>query len=77
MTNIIFKSPLFEESKKKVVEKGVKAFLEEDYMSAIHLLVPQAESAIRALVELMGGGESKIDLTALHSARSPRGVDVA
>ena len=29
------------------------------------------------LVELIGGGESKIDLTALHSARSPRGVDVA
>ncbi len=53
--NFILKSPIFEESKRDIVQKGVKAYLEEDYMFAIHILVPQAEAAIRTLVELMGG----------------------
>ena len=55
LASFIMKSPIFEESKKDIVKKGVQAYLEEDYMSAIHILVPQAESAIRTLVELMGG----------------------
>jgi len=55
VTSFILKSPVFEDSKKDIVQKGVKAYLEEDYMSAIHILVPQAEAAIRTLVELMGG----------------------
>jgi len=55
LTSFILRSPIFEESKKDIVQKGVKAYLDEDYMSAIHILVPQAEAAIRTLVELMGG----------------------
>jgi len=55
VTNFILKSPIFEDSKKEIVQKGVKAYLEKDYMSAIHILVPQAEAAIRTLVEFMGG----------------------
>lgn len=55
LTSFILRSPIFEESKKDIVQKGVKAYLDEDYMSAIHVLVPQAEAAIRTLVELMGG----------------------
>jgi hypothetical protein len=51
----ILKSPIFDDSKKDIVLKGVTAFLEDDYMTAIHILVPQAEAAIRTLVELMGG----------------------
>lgn len=55
LSSFILKSPIFEDSKKDIVMKGVTTFLEEDYMSAIHILVPQAEAAIRTLVELMGG----------------------
>lgn len=55
LTSFILQSPIFEESKKDIVHKGVQAYLEEDYMSTIHILVPQAEAAIRTLVELMGG----------------------
>lgn len=54
LTSFIMRSPIFEESKKDIVKKGVQAYLEKDYMSAIHILLPQAESAIRTLVELMG-----------------------
>lgn len=55
LASFILKSPIFEDSKKDIVLKGVTAFLEEDYMTAIHILIPQAEAAIRTLVELMGG----------------------
>jgi len=55
LTEYIFHSPIFEESKKGLIQAGVQAYLAEDYTSAIHVLVPQAEAAIRTLVELMGG----------------------
>ena len=55
LTGYIFQSPIFEESKKDLVHPGVQAYLDEDYISAIHILVPQAEAAMRTLVELMGG----------------------
>lgn len=55
LTEYIFQSPIFEESKKDLINAGIQAYLAEDYISAIHILVPQAEAAIRTLVELMGG----------------------
>jgi hypothetical protein len=55
LTEYIFQSPIFEESKKDLIQSGVQAYLGEDYISAIHILVPQAEAAVRTLVELMGG----------------------
>lgn len=55
ITNFILKAPIFEESKKDIVQRGVEAYLNEDYISAIHILIPQAEAAIRTLVELTGG----------------------
>lgn len=48
-------SPLFESSKRSLVFKGVEAYLTSDYVTALHVLIPQAESAIRNLVEFMGG----------------------
>jgi hypothetical protein len=59
LTSFILRSPIFEESKKDIVVKGVRAYLDEDYVSAIHILVPQAEAAIRTLVELMGSATLK------------------
>ncbi|SOD20712.1 DUF4209 domain-containing protein [Nitrosomonas ureae] len=55
ITEFIFLSPIFEESKRGIVQTGVQAFLQQDYVAAIHILVPQAEAAIRSLVEFMGG----------------------
>jgi hypothetical protein len=55
VTDFVYKSPIFEASKKDLVYAGIQAYLNEDYISAIHILVPQAEAAIRTLVELMGG----------------------
>jgi hypothetical protein len=55
LSGFILASPIFEDSKEDIVKKGLQAYLEADYMSAIHILVPQAEAAIRMLVELTGG----------------------
>ncbi len=55
ITDFVFCSPIFEESKKDIIKKGIEAFLSGDYISTIHILVPQIEAAIRTLVQLMGG----------------------
>ncbi len=55
LTEFILQSPIFEETKREIIQSGVEAFLKEDYISAIHILVPQAEAAIRTLVEFVGG----------------------
>lgn len=55
LTDFIFKSPLFEETKQDIIHAGLRAYLNQDYISAIHILVPQIEAAIRTLVELTGG----------------------
>lgn len=59
ITDFVYKSPIFEESKKGLILVGVRAYLNQDYISAIHVLVPQAEAAIRMLVELMDVATSK------------------
>ena len=55
ITDFVFNSPIFEESKKDIIQKGIEAFLSKDYISAIHILIPQIEAALRTLVGLMGG----------------------
>lgn len=55
LTDFVLKSPIFEETKKDIIHAGLQAYLNQDYISAIHILVPQTEAAIRSLVELAGG----------------------
>jgi hypothetical protein len=38
-----------------IIERAVKAYFEKDYLTAIHLFLPQFEEAIRNLVEMNGG----------------------
>ncbi len=59
IVDFVFESPIFEVSKKEIISAGVKAFLNENYLAAIHILVPQVEAAIRSLIELMGGATLK------------------
>ena len=48
-------SPLIAEEQYGLFERGMKAYFEEDYIVACHLLIPQFESAIRRMVSLCGG----------------------
>lgn len=55
LTDFVLASPIFEETKKDLIYAGLQAYLDQDYISAIHILVPQTEAAFRSLVELTGG----------------------
>ena len=50
----IYKSPVFNEQKIIFIEKGLDAYFAQDYIVAIHLLIPQIEDAIRELADING-----------------------
>lgn len=52
LVDFLYQSPLFDEKRKRIVEKGLRAYFDEDYIIAVHILVPQIESSIRKLMEL-------------------------
>lgn len=53
--DFIKESPVFEESRIKIIERGIKAYFDQDLIVSIHLLIPQIEEAFRTLIELSGG----------------------
>lgn len=55
IVDYIQKSPFFIPENKEILFKGIDAFLKEDHITSVHLLVPQIESAFRNAVEFSGG----------------------
>ena len=55
VVDYLFVSPLFSEDRRGIIEKGIEAYLEGDYVTSTHLLIPQIEATIRKLVDLNGG----------------------
>ena len=54
--NVLFKDSLIISSQQKtIIKRGLDAYFEKDYVVAIHLLIPQIESAIRQLAVVVGG----------------------
>lgn len=54
-----YQSSVFDEDKREIILNGIKAYLENNHLTAIHLLIPQIESAFRKLVEHTGGSVLK------------------
>lgn len=54
MLEFLESSPLIASDRKDIVMRGIKAYVEEDYLVSCHLLVPQLEAAIRRLFDLKG-----------------------
>jgi hypothetical protein len=48
----LFRSPLFLDQRKSVIAKGIQAYLDADWMTAAHLLIPQIEEGLRQLLLL-------------------------
>lgn len=46
---------VFKSSRHRIIEKGLDAYFEGDYIVAVHLLIPQIENALRHISELNGG----------------------
>ena len=46
--------PLFPAKRRTIIEAGIRAYVGDDSMAAIHMLVPQVEQAVRQLATLIG-----------------------
>jgi len=55
LIDCIYNNSIFDQNQKHLLEKGLKAYLEEDYIVAIHLLVPQIEHTIRNFIDILTG----------------------
>ena len=55
VVDYVHKSPVFEEDKKAIIEFGLNAYLRDEFIVALHLLIPQIEDAVRRIIELNGG----------------------
>jgi Domain of unknown function (DUF4209) len=51
---VLYRSPLFLESRRSVLREGLLAYLSADHLKGIHVLVPQIEEMLRTLVALIG-----------------------
>jgi hypothetical protein len=50
----LYRSPLFDGERRELIREGVAAYLAEDHVKAVHVLVPQIEHALRMLLTLIG-----------------------
>jgi hypothetical protein len=55
----LFRSPVFLEDSKPILKAGFREYLLENYLYAIHLLIPQVECAFRQLLEIANGSVLK------------------
>ena len=55
LVNHLYRSPLFTDTKRLVYERGLNAYLEDDYITAVYILTPQIEDAVRRIVTLSNG----------------------
>jgi hypothetical protein len=52
--DFIFQSPIFLESRQPLIQAGMQAYLDGDFIKAIHVLVPQVEDTLRSLAAKAG-----------------------
>lgn len=55
----LYKSPYFDQENRPVLASGITAYFEQNWIVAIHVLVPQIERAIRKLLTDAGGSDLK------------------
>jgi len=49
-----YKSLIFDKERKEFFIRGIDAFLDEDFLASLHILIPQTEALIRNLAEKIG-----------------------
>jgi len=54
LVDYLYKSPIFENSRKEFLIRGIQAYLKGDFLVSIHILIPQIEATIRNLAEKIG-----------------------
>ena len=59
LATYLYRSPVFQEDKRAVLQEGLRAYFDGRHMIAAHIFIPQIEDAFRALIELQGGAVLK------------------
>ena len=59
--------PSLSEKRIRIIEKGIEAFLDNDYVSSISILIPQIEHMVRLFFQLHGYTVTNNDLTGTTS----------
>jgi hypothetical protein len=54
IVTVVYECPLFTERRRTLITKGVTAYLKEDWVKAIHVLIPQIEECLRNLLAEIG-----------------------
>ncbi len=57
--NYLYQSPLFDPERRDLLDEGILAYFSEDYVKAIHVLVPQVEHILRRILSLLGQPTNK------------------
>ncbi len=56
-----FECPLIPEDRREFFKQGFQAFADEDYLKAIHVLIPQVENSLRQLLAMLDQSVTKMD----------------
>lgn len=59
MHEFLSMSPLFDESRQSIVDHAINAYLCDDHITTIHVLLPQIENALRRLLAVLGEPTNK------------------
>jgi hypothetical protein len=59
MRAFLSQSELFDDSRLPLIEHAINAYLADDHVTAIHVLVPQIEAALRKLLPILGKPTNK------------------
>jgi Domain of unknown function (DUF4209) len=54
IVEVLYECPLFSERRKALITEGISAYLAEDWVKAIHVLIPQLEEILRNLLAEIG-----------------------
>jgi len=56
---LLFQSPLFDPDRTFLLEQGIDAYLANDQVKTIHVLVPQIDHCLRRLLAMLGSPTNK------------------
>ena len=58
--DFLHNTPIIDEGRFELIKRGLDAYFSNDYITCIHVLIPQIENAIRNIIELSGGSTLKM-----------------
>ncbi len=67
---IVSNNPFVPKGREYIFAQGLKAGMEGDYLTAVHLLIPQIENSVRHILTQMGEVTSGIDSKGIQDERS-------